>query len=135
MIRGEAKMFRFKLPCRCDDLEWVNVVFGQSNNSGPAANRPLPIIKTLGCREVSQNPTHFCVKLSSEETLRFSDRLKASAQFFGRTTDGQTITGQKWLFNVHSIIDDSIFDGEMIISPHAPDYEWIYLDGSAIIEE
>ena len=135
MMRGEDKIFRFKLPCNCDDLKWANVVFSQSNNNGPSPNRPLPIIKTLECREVSQNPTHFCVKLNSEETLRFSDRLKAYVQFSGQTTDGRRVVGQRWLFNIYPVVDDSIFDGEHILPTPTPNDEWIYLDGAAIIEE
>ena len=133
MIRGGTASFKFVLPCKCEDVKNVMIICGQTNNNGPSPGRPLPIVKVLSQCETGQDPPHLSVKLNQEETLRFSDKRKAYVQLRGETNDGAPIICRKHYVNVYPVVDDSIFDSD-VITP-TPGHEWIYLDGSTIIQE
>ena len=130
MIRGTNAQFKFKLPYNYSELETVRITFWQDENSGPAANRPLPIVKILEQCSQTDNPNELSVTLNQEETLRFSEKRKGWVQLRAQTIDGIPIASKEKQFTVYPVYDDSILDEEILPTP---DYDgWIFLDGSIV---
>lgn len=131
MIRGTNAQFKFKLPYNYSDLETVKITFWQSQNDGPAPNRPLPIIKVLAQCAPTGIANELSVTLNQEETLRFSEERKGCVQLRAMTIDGIPVASKEKQFTVYPIYDDSILDEEILPTPA---YDgWIYLDGSTIV--
>lgn len=121
MIRGTEAAFRFKLPCSFDDLSWVEVKFWQRNYYG-TEKHPLPIIKTkIDCCAYGTNA--MIVKLTAEETARFSNTKKAYVQM--RANNGATFGCKEKEIIVYAM-DDGLIDA-------ADDY--IILDGGIVTDE
>lgn len=91
MIRGTTAQFRFKLPYPKNEFQWINVAFWQDNNP----NELLPIIKTKDQCAYLNSEAGMCVSLTSEETLRFSDKYKAKFQVRALHTASGTVFGSR----------------------------------------
>lgn len=118
MIRGTDTIFRFKIPCKPDELNWATIKFWQPNNNG-TTERPLPIIKTKEDRFPSDENL-LIVRLTAEETARFSDRLKAYVQMRGCC--GGVFGSKKTIIPIYSMDDDII----------ANDDDYVILDGGIV---
>ena len=120
MIRGTETAFRFKLPCSLDDLSWVKVKFWQHGYYG-TEKRPLPIIKTkIDCCAYGTNA--MIVKLTAEETARFSDTKKAYVQM--TANNGATFGCKRKEITVYPI-EDELFEFND---------DYIVLDGGAVTD-
>lgn len=131
MIRGTTAQFKFKLPYNRSELLWATMKFWQPGNDGtPLA--PLPITKKLEHCLETQEPYELCIKLTPEETLRFSDKLKARVQLRARTLDGATFASRETLISVYPINDDIVTDDPILPEP---DYTGLIIfDGMSIVE-
>lgn len=131
MIRGTTAQFKFKLPYNVSDISVIKIIFWQDNYSGPDPSRPLPIVKVLDqCNQ--SGPDEITIKLTKEETLRFTDDRKAYVQVQGKTIDKAAFASKKELIVVYPVYDDSILDDDIIPTP-VPDVDGIiYLDGETI---
>lgn len=132
MVRGSSTEFRFKLPYDFSEMKTIKISFWQEYNNGPSSNRPLPILKIKEqCEEIA--PKVIRVVLNQEETLRFSDKIKAKAQLRGITYTGIPVAGDEELITVYPMQDDSILNDEIL---PAPSFDgWVILDGKNITEE
>lgn len=131
MIRGTTAQFKFKLPYDVCNISVVKVTFWQTGNNGPSASRPLPIVKTMDQCSKCNASNELLVVLNKEETLRFSDKLKAYVQFHGKTLEGTAFANEPELIPVCPICDDSVLDDVVIPTP-GPEDDIIILDGSII---
>lgn len=123
MIRGTTAQFKFKLPCTKGSLEWATIKFSQSNNPNPL----LPIVKTLSHCGNPETSHELCVSLTSEETLRFSDKLKAKVQLRAFHSTSGTIFGMK-----EKYIPVYPMDFDPYVPVDGLDDEYIILDGGKI---
>lgn len=131
MIRGTTAQFRFKLPYAKQDLLWATMKFWQPGNDGtPLA--PLPITKRLEHCSAPEDSYELCVNLTAEETLRFSDKLKARVQLRAQTLDGTTFASRETLVSVYPINDDITTDDPTLPDPDSMGL--IILDGKSIVE-
>ncbi len=130
MIRGTTETFKFKLPCSCNEIKSVKIVFWQEGNNGPSKDRPLPIVKVLSQCTTTESPQELAVILGQEETLRFSDKRKGKVQMRAYSESGACFACKPTLFNVYPIIDETIL-GETIL-PTPDDGDMIILDGEHI---
>lgn len=129
MIRGTTAQFRFNMPYTFAQLHWATVKFWQDGNEGtPMAQ--LPITKNLQHCTETANPYELCVRLTSEETMRFSDKRKAKVQLRAHA-DGSTFASRETLITVYPISDDIVTDDPEV--PEENDDGWIILDGAAVI--
>lgn len=131
MIRGTTAQFKFKLPYDVCNISVVKVTFWQTGNNGPSASRPLPIVKTMDQCSKCNTSNELLVVLNKEETLRFSDKLKAYVQFHGKTLEGTAFANEPELIPVCPVCDDSVLDDVVIPTP-GPEDDIIILDGSII---
>lgn len=128
VIRGTTAQFRFNMPYTFEQLNWATVKFWQEGNDGtPTA--PLPITKKLAQCAPTNDPYELSVYLTSEETLRFSDKRKAKVQLRAHA-DGSTFASRETSISVYPINDDIVTD-----DPEFPPESdgWIILDGSTIL--
>ena len=131
MIRGTTAQFKFKLPYAKQDLLWVTIKFWQPGNNGTQF-MPLPITKKKeNCLE-TQDPYELCVNLRPDETLVFSDQIKAVVQLRAQTSDGTTFASKETLVSVYPINDDIITDNPSF--PEADNAGVVILDGKSIAE-
>jgi hypothetical protein len=130
MIRGTNAQFKFKLPYNYSDLSIVKVTFWQPGNSGPATDRPLPIVKILSQCSPSKDTHELSVTLSQEETLRFSDKTKAYVQLRASSIDGNAFASKQEQITVYPLYDDSVLEEGILPTPS--DDGWIILDGNTI---
>lgn len=72
-----------------------------------------------------------CITLKTEETLIFSDKLKAKVQLRAAKLDGTTFASQQQLITVEPIIDDIVYDDPSEVLPNEED-GFIILDGFPI---
>ena len=124
MIRGTTAQFKFKLPCRVDELTLAKMTFWQPSNN--SFNKPIVRMKDQ-CSASDTDPYCLCVSLTSEETMRFSDKFKARVQIRGQYGD-TTFASRQQLITVYPINDE-------VIEPDFPDSDeegWIILDGKKI---
>ena len=131
MIRGTTAQFKCKLPYAKQDLLWVTIKFWQPGNNGTSL-APLPITKRKDHCLESQDVYELCVNLTPEETLRFSDQLKAVVQLRAQTVDGTTFASKETLVSVYPINDDIVTDDPTL--PDADSSGVIILDGKSIAE-
>lgn len=132
MIRGTNQPFKFDLPCNFSDLQSVKIVFWQEGYNGPEKTRPLPILKRLTDCMQGQKSNQLVVTLNAEETLRFSDKIKAKTQLWGATNSGAPVASIAHLITVYPIYDDSIIDEELL--PVTSD-DVVPLDGQEILTD
>lgn len=137
MIRGTTAQFKFKLPYNVWEVSMVKITFWQEDYKGPHYTRPLPIVKTLNQCAQTSSPNELVVKLNKEETLRFTDKRKASVQLQGKTLDRIAFASKPELITVYPAYDDSVLDDEILptppIDPAPGEDEIIILDGEPII--
>lgn len=131
MIRGTTAQFRFKLPYAKSELLWATIKFWQPGNDGTPLAK-LPITKGLGDCSDTQNPYEIYTKLTAEETMRFSDKLKARVQLRAQTHSGATFASRITLVSVYPINDDMVTDDPTL--PESNDMGFIILDGKPIVE-
>lgn len=124
MIRGTTAQFKFKLPCTVDELSSVSIVFWQNGNK----NSYLPIRRGKDqCVKAEADDCCLCVSLDANDTMKFSDKLKAQVQLRGQY--GSTVFASR----TQSITVYPI--NEVAIEPEYPDANeegWIILDGETI---
>ena len=131
MIRGTTAQFKFNLTYALGDLQWVVMQFWQPGNNGTTDN-PLPIIKKR--TTLSGTSTELLVTLTSEETLRFTDKLKARVQLRAQTKTGLIFASHQELVTVYPLPGSLITD-EVIQDPTDDGYDddWtVVLDGGSI---
>lgn len=122
MLKGANTEFLFTLPCDYSNLQSTEIVFWQDNYNGPSVTRSLPIIKQLNQCCQGRTSAQLSVMLTSEETLRFSEKRKAYVQMIGVTKDSQPVVHLKKMITVYPIysgIDMSsmyvvYFDGGLV---------------------
>jgi len=129
MIRGTTAQFKFKLPYAKTDIMLATIRFWQPNNP----NGNLPIIRSLDQEKlndcfVSDDSKELCISLTSEETMRFSDKYKARVQLRAQHTDGTTFGSRPQIITVYPMPDDII---EPTL-PNANEEGWIILDGETV---
>lgn len=130
MIRGTTAQFKFKMPYMFSELEWVNVVFWQTNN------QQAQIKKTANDCRVTENPNEIVISLTAEETMRFSAKYKAKMQLKARYAATGAIFGTKpETLSVYPMADniDNIVDDGTVTPPIDTD-GWVILDGGVIVE-
>lgn len=130
MVRGTTAQFKFKLPYDYSALSVVKIMFWQPGNSGPSLSRPLPITKILDQCSQGENPNELTIVLTEEETLRFSDKIKAYVQLKAKSIDGNAFASKQELIAIYPVRDDAPLEDEIIPTP---DYDgWVILDGQTI---
>jgi hypothetical protein len=87
MIRGTTAPFTFKLPILGSEVAEVEIKFWQRNNYG-TPEAPLPITLDKESCVIVNDSYEMGIELSPEQTLRFSDKRKASVQGFITATNG-----------------------------------------------
>lgn len=133
MIRGATDTFKFKLPCRNTELDWVKVYFNQTKNP----NSTLPIIKELndcGPRNESNQldgSNFLLVSLTPYDTVQFSDKYKVKMHMLAKQTNGLDFGVSEYLITVYSMPDD-IIDATPIPTPINSE-NWIILDGQSVV--
>ncbi len=130
MIRCATAELRFKVPYHGDLLSDVYVIVSQDGNSGPNKSRPLPITKNQSCVCLQSDPCIIRVELSSEETARFKDDRKATAQLFAVVTEGGKsfrYASTPQLIPVYPAVVEKIFGPADITA--SDEEEWVILDG------
>lgn len=127
MIRGTTAQFKFKLPYTLGDLQWVIMQFWQPGNNG-TTDAPLPIVKRK--TELSGDSKELLVSLTSHETLRFTDKLKARVQLRAQHTNGTVFASHQELVTVYPLPDDLVNEP---VLPGEDDDGWVVLDGSTIV--
>lgn len=113
MIRGTNAQFKFKLPYRKEELLWVTIKFWQSGNDTPL----LPITKKLEQCGGPSNSTELYVSLTSEETMRFSEKYKAKVQLRSQHMDGTIFGSHTQLITVYPMNDDILEEDPNIPIP------------------
>lgn len=129
MIRGTTAQFKFKLPYAKNQLQWVTMKFWQPGNDG-TTEAPLPIIKKKEHCDASDDSKELSVSLTSEETLRFTDRYKAKVQMRAQHTSGLVFASKEKVVTVYPLDGDLTQDA---ILPGETDDGWIVLDGQPVI--
>ena len=124
MIRGTTAQFRFKLPCRFDELISATIIFWQERND----SKPLSITRKKDqCSVATDDPCCLCVSLEPDKTMLFSDKLKAKVQL--RAQYGGTIfASRQQLITVYPI-DESIVEPDY---PEPDNDNLVILDGEEI---
>ena len=130
MIRGTTAQFKFKLPYTLDDLQWVIMQFWQPENNG-SSTAPLPIIKKKEKPELSGDSKELLVSLTCEQTLRFTDKLKARVQLRAQHINGTVFASHQELVTVYPLPDDLVNEP---ILPGEDEDGWVVLDGEAIVQ-
>ena len=131
VIRGTTAQFRFKLPYAKRELAWATMKFWQPGNDGTPLT-PLPITKRLEHCSAPEGSYELCVNLTAEETLRFTDRLKARVQLRAQTLDGATFGSRETLISVYPMNDDIVTDNPTLPEPDSAGL--IIFDGKSIAE-
>ena len=130
MIRGTTDTFKFKLPCSCEEIKTVKIVFWQDGNDGPSEERPLPIVKVIDNCLMDPSAKEIAVVLSQEETLRFSDKRKGKVQFRAYSNSGSCFASKQELFTVYPLRDDDVLGDVVLPTPDNGDI--VILDGEHI---
>ena len=133
MIRGTTAQFRYTTPYEVDTLMTAEITFWQTGNNGPNLYRPLPIVKNLDQCDRSDNPYELIVTLTPEETLRFSEKLKAYTQIQAETIEGVKFASRAQTIPVYPVQDDSMTDDDVVPLPPPDDDGFIILDGKTIV--
>lgn len=132
MIRGTTAQFRFKLPnpYTKEDVQWITMKFWQpGNNKATITKDKSDCFAPITSREI-------CVSLTAEETLLFSDKLKAKVQFRGQLYKGDDVEGTVFGNRMQTItvypINEELSKDDVIM-PAENDEGWIVLDGESIV--
>lgn len=126
MIRGTTAQFKFKIPYPKKELLWARIKFWQPGNPIDS----LPITKELSNCTASEDSEELCISLTTEETLRFSDKFKAKVQLRAQHEHGTVFASHQQSITVYPILDDmTVEDPEL---PGANEDGWIILDGDKI---
>lgn len=133
MIRGTTAQYKFKLPCTKDELVWATIKFWQSGNSG-TTDAPLPITKRLYHCSSPGDSHELCVSLAPEETMRFSEKLRAQMQFRAQRDDG-TVFGNRTKYIVVYPMHDDILDEDESMLPGTNGDDLVVFDAGAITEQ
>lgn len=131
MIRGTTAQFKFKIPYAESELLWATIKFWQPGNNGTAL-APLPLTKKIEPNDNNSAVYELRTSLTAEETLRFSDRLKARVQLRAQTKDGAIFASKVTLVSVYPINDDIVTDNPTL--PDSDNLGFIILDGKPIME-
>ena len=131
MIRGATTSFKFKLPRNFEEFETITITFWQNENAGPSLVRPLPIVKIKDQCIPNDLGDQCRVKLSAEETLRFSDERKGFVQFHGMTVDGLSYPSKEREFTIYPNYHNNVWKKDVIPSL-ALDDELVIFDGEDI---
>lgn len=107
MIRGTTAKFKFQLPYDFSELSAAKVKFWQPGNEGTVSH-PLPIEKMLSACCCGDNSKELCVTLNQEETLRFSDALKAKVQLRAKLPDDTVFASPQQIITVHPLCEDCV---------------------------
>lgn len=126
MIRGATQPFTFKLPRKFEEFETIKITFWQNENNGPSVVRPLPIVKVKAQCIPNDSGDRCKVKLSAEETLRFSEERKAFMHFYGVTVDGLAYPSKVREITVYSNPHTNVIEEDVVPS--------LTLDGSMIFD-
>mgnify|MGYP003296023684 CR=1 FL=1 len=139
MIRGTTTQFIFKLPNEVviSDITYVMVTFWQKGNKGTSL-APLPIIKHFSNNENGElsisspdDPHKLIVVLTSEETARFTDKLKARVQL--KVVANGVVYGTYQSAITIYPMHDGMAGGD--VDSEVPTGDgWIVLDGDQIVE-
>lgn len=129
MIRGTTAQFKFKLPYAKSDLQWVTMKFWQPGNDG-TTEAPLPIIKKKEHCDDDDESKELSVSLTSEETLRFTDKYKAKVQMRAQHKNGLVFASKEKVIIVYPLDGDLTQDA---ILPGETDDGWIVLDGQPVV--
>lgn len=127
MIRGTTSLFRFKVPYPKSELAWATAKFWQPNNP----NDLLPIFKTLEHCNLPDNSYELCFSLTAEETARFLDTYKGSAQLRAQHAPSGAVFGMKPYTFVVYPMDDEILDANPTLPP-ANEENFVVLNGGEI---
>lgn len=130
MIRGATVSFRFELPRKFEEFKSIQVTFWQNENNGPSLVRPLPIIKVKEQCAPNASGDECYVKLSAEETLRFSDERKGYVQFQGISMEGLSYPSKAREFTVYPNRHNNVLEDEVVPTITVDDL--IVLDGNDI---
>lgn len=124
MVRGTTAQFRFKLPCKADEVITAQITFWQPGNEGFGKS----IQKDLtNCVVATDDDYCLCVSLDHKETLRFSDKVKAKVQL--KAQYGNTIFASRQQSITVYPINDAIAEGE---DPLPYKDGWVIFDGKEI---
>ena len=129
MIRGTTAQFKFKLPYPKEELLWATIKFWQPNNSNPY----LPITKKLEHCDSSDDGNELYVSLTSDETIRFSEKCKARVQMRAQHGPSGTVFGNHpQLITVYPMNDEILEEDPTM--PAVNKEGWIILDGETITD-
>lgn len=126
MIRGTTAPFTFKLPILGSEVAEVEIKFWQRNNYG-TPEAPLPITLYKESCVILDDSYEMGVELSPEQTLRFSDKRKASVQ--GRITANN---GTKYGIKEQLITVYPIYNGTPTGLPDPDSNDFVILDGNNV---
>jgi hypothetical protein len=129
MIRGTTAQFKFKLPYTLENLQWAKMQFWQPGNNG-TPEAPLPIVKRK--TDLSGDSKELLVSLTSHETLRFTDKLKAKVQLRAQHIDGTVFASLPEFVTVYPLPDHLVDEP---ILPEEDEDGWVVLDGAEIVPQ
>ena len=125
MIRGTTAQFKFNLPYKAEEISLTTITFWQPGNNSVY----LPITKTdSNCSVSKEDPYCLCVSLGPEETIIFSDKLKAKVQLRAQYKDTYFASRQQTI-TVYPINEATI--GTPLPEPDSDG--WTILDGETIV--
>ena len=124
MIRGTTAQFKFKLPYKFDELDTATITFWQSSVSGAKV-----LVKRVKdqCSKADNDEYSLCVSLQPEDTLLFTDKLKAKVQLRA-VHAGTAFASKEELITVYPI-NDEVIDTEL---PKPSEEGYVILDGEEI---
>lgn len=131
MIRGTTAQFKFKMPYTLSELLWATMQFWQPGNNG-TTEAPLPIIKKKTDFSGDGDSRELLVSLTSEETLRFTDKMKARVQLRAQHENGTVFASHQEIVTVYPLPDDLVVEQDPM--PEEDNGGWIILDGKPITE-
>ena len=129
MIRGTTAQFKFKLPYPKGELLWATIKFWQPNNLDLSS----AITKKLIHCDGPDDAPELYVSLTTEETMRFSEKYKGKVQLRAQHADSGAVFGNRpKLFSVYPM-NDEILDEDPAL-PAVNEEGWVILDGKPISE-
>lgn len=129
MIRGTTAQFKFQLPYPKGELLWATIQFWQPGNP----NQFDPITKKLIHCDGPDDAPELYVSLTTEETMRFSEKYKGKVQLRAQHANSGAVFGSRTiLFPVYPM-NDEILDEDPAL-PAVNEEGWVILDGKPISE-
>lgn len=132
MIKGTTAQYKFKLPCTKEDLLWATIKFWQTGNTG-TTDAPLPITKKLNDCDSPEGSHELYVSLLPDETMRFSEKVKAKMQFRAQRKDGTVFGNRTKYITVYPMLDD-ILDEDKPIIPSDSTENLVIFDAGTILD-